>query len=306
MLPKLAIVIPAYKHQFLRETLASIARQTCKDFNLYIGDDASPNPIGEIVEEFRGKHDFTYHRFDDNMGSTSLVTHWRRCIEMTRGEEWLMILGDDDYLSGNYIEEFWRKFSEINEKGFNVVRFASIEVFPETKSFSSLFMHPEVEKASDSYFRKLSKESRSSLSEYIFRTSSFHKYGFKDFPLGWHSDDLAWLEFSEFGNIYSINGAVSYISKSNHSISGSQEKQLEKEQAKYLFLRYLLTKRINVFRRDQRIKLILRFEFSVFNDENFLIKDLFLLLSLFANYFSIFRALKVFWHFLLRRFSRSL
>lgn len=39
---KLAIVIPAYKGRFLKETLDSIAVQAHKDeFVLYIGDDAN-------------------------------------------------------------------------------------------------------------------------------------------------------------------------------------------------------------------------------------------------------------------------
>ena len=39
---KLAIIIPAYKQRFLRETLDSIAKQNNHDFTVYIGDDASP------------------------------------------------------------------------------------------------------------------------------------------------------------------------------------------------------------------------------------------------------------------------
>lgn len=39
---KLAIIIPAYKPRFLRETLDSIAKQNNHDFTVYIGDDASP------------------------------------------------------------------------------------------------------------------------------------------------------------------------------------------------------------------------------------------------------------------------
>jgi len=101
----LAIVISAYKHQFLRETLNSIANQSCKDFNLYIGDDDSPNPIGEIIEEFRDKLDLVCKRFDENLGGKSLVAHWKRCIEMTLSEEWLIILGDDDLISENHVED---------------------------------------------------------------------------------------------------------------------------------------------------------------------------------------------------------
>ena len=45
----LAIVIPAYKATFLAAALDSIAAQTCRDFTLYIGDDCSPNNLGDIL-----------------------------------------------------------------------------------------------------------------------------------------------------------------------------------------------------------------------------------------------------------------
>ena len=46
---KIAIVIPAYKCRFLRQTLDSIVVQTCRSFTVYIGDDASPQNRKEIV-----------------------------------------------------------------------------------------------------------------------------------------------------------------------------------------------------------------------------------------------------------------
>lgn len=46
---KIAIVIPAYKCRFLRQTLDSIVVQTCRSFTVYIGDDASPQNLKEIV-----------------------------------------------------------------------------------------------------------------------------------------------------------------------------------------------------------------------------------------------------------------
>ena len=45
---KIAIVIPAYKCRFLRQTLDSIVVQTCRSFTVYIGDDASPQNLKEI------------------------------------------------------------------------------------------------------------------------------------------------------------------------------------------------------------------------------------------------------------------
>ena len=49
---KLAIIIPAYKPDYLEETLESLTKQTNKDFKIYIGDDASPFYLENIVELF--------------------------------------------------------------------------------------------------------------------------------------------------------------------------------------------------------------------------------------------------------------
>lgn len=49
---RLAIIIPAYKENFLFETLQSLANQTNKDFNVYVGDDCSPYDLQSIVSRF--------------------------------------------------------------------------------------------------------------------------------------------------------------------------------------------------------------------------------------------------------------
>lgn len=61
---KIAIVIPAYKCRFLRQTLDSIVVQTCRSFTVYIGDDASPQNLKEIVSDYADKMNIVYRRFD--------------------------------------------------------------------------------------------------------------------------------------------------------------------------------------------------------------------------------------------------
>ena len=48
----LAIIIPAYKDTYLRETLDSLVSQTINDFVVYIGDDCSPYNLKSIVNEY--------------------------------------------------------------------------------------------------------------------------------------------------------------------------------------------------------------------------------------------------------------
>lgn len=57
---KIAIVIPAYKCRFLRQTLDSIVVQTCRSFTVYIGDDASPQNLKEIVSDYADKMNIVY------------------------------------------------------------------------------------------------------------------------------------------------------------------------------------------------------------------------------------------------------
>ena len=77
---ELAIIIPAYKGRFLGAALDSLARQSCMDFTVYVGDDCSPEDIGEIVSKYAGSIDIVYRKFEDNLGGTDLSAHWERAM----------------------------------------------------------------------------------------------------------------------------------------------------------------------------------------------------------------------------------
>lgn len=265
----LAIIIPYYKLTFFEDTLQSLANQIDKRFKVYIGDDASPeNPIG-LIENFKGQFDFIYHRFENNFGSTSLSKQWERCIELSGNEEWLMILGDDDVLANNVIQNFHTHLLEIKRKRVSVIRFATQIIDGFGNNIDKVHTHPQQEKASESFWRKYEGKSRSSLSEYFFKRNSYLQYGFKDYPLGWYSDDIAWLEFSNFQNIYSINDANVLIRVSEKSISGQSNNHLQKSQAAYMFYYTLSNKYLSHFSKQQRLKCIARVEREYFKNKSF-------------------------------------
>ncbi len=94
----IAIVIPYYKLTYFEKTLQSLAEQTDKKFNVYIGNDASDEDPEELLFKYKDKINFNYHKFNTNLGGTSLTKQWERCIDLSLDEEWIMILGDDDYI----------------------------------------------------------------------------------------------------------------------------------------------------------------------------------------------------------------
>jgi len=62
-----------------------------------------------------------------------------------------MILGDDDSLMPNCIEEFYQNLPEIEGIKCKVVRYATVVNDVVHKKFSDVFTHPKIENATDFY-----------------------------------------------------------------------------------------------------------------------------------------------------------
>lgn len=261
----LAIIIPYYKLSFFEATLQSLAAQTCQDFKVYIGNDASTEDPVDLLQHFQGQFDFVYRRFETNLGGVSLTQQWERCITLSENEPWLMILGDDDILGEKAVEEFYKNLEEIETIGCNVVRFATQIIDGKGKAISEVYEHPKLEKAKDSFWRKFKGETRSSLSEYIFSRAAYSKYGFKDYPLAWHSDDRAWLEFADGNTILSINQVLIYIRMSSMNISGKGDNLENKRLASYAFYEGVADDYLSFFNKKQRLKLIAKAERQFFD-----------------------------------------
>lgn len=256
----LAIVIPYYNLEFFDKTLLSLAQQTNQQFTVYVGDDASPHTPIKLIDAVKDKISISYNRFETNLGSTSLVKHWERCIGLIADEDWIMLLGDDDVLDSKCVEQFYKHLDTIEKQSIQVVRYASQVIDAQDKVISNLFTHPDMEPSTYAFYRKLRKYTRASLSEHIFKKKTYECNGFKDFPLAWHADDLAWLEFTDFKTIYTINDAVVSIRYSNKSISGKQDNLEKKEAARFQFFKILVFKYLRHFTGKQRLAILDEFD----------------------------------------------
>ncbi|PWA09937.1 glycosyltransferase [Flavobacterium laiguense] len=255
----LAIIIPYYKLTFFDATLQSLANQTNQKFKVYIGDDASPENPTDLLEKYKGKFDFLHHRFDKNLGRTSLIKQWERCIALSGNEEWIMILGDDDVLDDNVVESFYSHFREFNGLS-NVVRFATVELNEKDHSISNIYVHPRLEKGLNFFIRKLKWETRSSLSEYVFKRQAYLKHHFKEYFSGFYSDDMAWIDFSEDKPIYTINESVVTIRISDISLSGIADRDIVK-QAEYLYLNFFYDNKLSCLSKTNRLFVLKKIEF---------------------------------------------
>ena len=260
----ISILIPYYKIIFFRETLLSLSNQTHQGFQVYIFDDNSSESPKELLEEFKNKFSFTYHKFENNLGGISLVKHWERCLNLVNNSEWLMILGDDDVLDPNVVANFYRKKDEIDSLDINVLRFSTEMINEKGIVTSQVYTFPEVEPAIESLMNKLMGLTRSSLSEYVFRRAKFADYSFKEFPSALFTDDILILEHSSFKNIFTINSSIIQIRKSSINLSGGA-KISNRYKAILDFYRTLLLDFNSKFNKEQIQYIENKIEREIFN-----------------------------------------
>ncbi len=260
MSPQLAIVIPYYKAAFFKETLQSVLDQTNKEFKLYIADDASPESYEqETAKLLRSEVHYSYHRFETNAGQQSLVSHWNRAIALTKEEPWLCILGDDDLISPNFVAQFYESLPMLESQPSNLLRMGHQRIDQHGESLGPACQHPALQMSTKAFEAKYYGNATSSLSEYVFRRSVYEEVGFRDYPLAWCSDDMAWLEFSQGLPILGNNKAILSFRLSSESISGRAEKD-RKNEAKKQFFSHLVNHKWSLFSKSTRLKNLRKLE----------------------------------------------
>lgn len=234
----LAIIVPAFRHLFLKEALESIVNQTCSSFNVYIGNDNGPAEIDKIVEPFLQKNNFHYTRFEKNLGKSSLVKQWIRCIGLSENEPWIWIFADDDIMDKECVASFYNYKS--NRKNIDLLRFNQKTINNYGSITFEQELHPETENIEEFLKRRFSFSTNSSVSEFIFSRNVFQKHSIPDFPLAWNSDDATWILFGKENGIQTIPGPFVYWRISGSNISSENHDLIkDKDKANLEYLKWL-------------------------------------------------------------------
>jgi glycosyltransferase involved in cell wall biosynthesis len=237
---RLAIVLAAFKPTYLRQAVESVLSQTSRDFNLYIFDDASPH---NLRDELHGLPEAinSYHRFDENVGATSIVQQWRRCISHTNNEPWIWIFSDDDLMDKNCVESF---FDELNgSPNHPAYRFNTRKIDAHDSVIRKNHF-PEQFDAAEFLNLKLSYKEESYIVETIFSRSAYQKVGgIPDLPYAWAADDLFNAKIADLGTIRTIPGAMVSWRFSDENISGKKSASgaLDKIKASQNFVHWINT-----------------------------------------------------------------
>ena len=196
---KYSFVLPAYKAAYLRESIESILNQTYREFELIIVNDASPEDLSSIVDNYQDER-IQYYVNETNLGGTDLVAQWNHCITFAKGE-YLILASDDDVYHPDYLEKmnalvdkypkvsvFRSRVQHMNADGF--IRGES-EVLDEYLSYVGFLyaMHQGL--------------ICSGLAYHIFKREELLNIGgFVNFPAAWIADDATVISLAKNGVVF--------------------------------------------------------------------------------------------------------
>ena len=297
---RLAIVIPYYKIDFFEETLKSVADQTDQRFTLYIGNDASPSDPLPLIQKYFKEDEYRYFNYIKNIGGKNLAMQWERILENVT-EEWFLILGDDDMIAENFVEEFYKNLYEVNNLDISVIRYSQRWVNELNKPISTSTYFPVVNTTKDIWRSKYFDYVPSSLSEHIFRKDIYNIYHFYKLPLAWYTDDVAILQFSRDKGVFFINNSSATIRISNSNISGKKDNEAQKKEAKYLYEEFILNHYYHYFSNKELLKAIDLHIYETWKTKKKLKINLFKIYFKYGNWFRLLKAPKTYFNLNIKR-----
>ena len=251
------ITIPAYKSQFLKEAIESVATQTYQDWELVIVDDCSPEDLRAVAEPFLKDSRIRYYRNEKNCGAVDVVDNWNICLEKATGD-YIICIGDDDRLKPCCLEVYQSLIEA--HPDLNVYHCLT-EIIDETGTvIDAQEKRPEWESALSMLWNRWDHRNKQFIGDFCYRTSYLKaEGGYYKLPLAWGSDDITALRAAKEQGIantqevcfqYRNNGQTITSSADNAKIKieafvaqhcwfsaflqEQSEKKLSEEDARYL------------------------------------------------------------------------
>lgn len=215
---KFSITIPAYKSKYLFEAIESCLAQTYQDFEVIIVDDASPENLKTVVNQF---HDgrIRYFRNEKNCGALNVVDNWNICLSYATGD-YIICMGDDDRLLPNCLEVY----ASLMEKYPNLAIYHGLtEIIDENGNVSNI---QEARPEREGVFSMINGRLRNHRTQYIgdwvmSREKLNQMQGYVNMPYAWGSDDLTAFKLALYDGVANTQIPVFQYRVSSLTISNS-------------------------------------------------------------------------------------
>lgn len=261
------IAIPAYKSVFLAEAIQSALNQTYSCIELVIVNDKSPFNIEGVVKTFNDPR-IRYYENEENLGKTSIVLNWNRCLEYAKGD-FFVLLCDDDLLAPSFVEELVKLANQFITCNIFHARRALIFENGEIQEENTW---PQHETYNDFFISKFKGQRRHTITEFLYRTNVLRINGYIDFPIAYYSDDATILSICRTGGICSSLQVLAYYRYNDQHVSGNLLLNYRKIDACFEFYDWLELDPLYVKNKDLVDNFLHSGIFSYFLDAPFITK----------------------------------
>lgn len=224
-MPTISFIMPAFKKAFLAEAIQSILQQTFDDWELVIVDDASPEPLKQVVESFSDER-IRFYRNQENLGGENLVNQWNHCIQYATGD-FIVLAADDDLYEPVFCEEVIKLISKYPDVDLVRARVQQIDENGNNLPYSD-GLFPELSSKYEYLHDWITAKVFSCVGNFAFRRSALLQLGgFIDFPCAFGSDIATPIALSVNGVANTSDMLFNFRQSGNH-LSGDCSRYREK------------------------------------------------------------------------------
>lgn len=212
-----SILLPAYKAKYLKECIDSVISQTYDNFELIIVDDASPEDLYSIVDQFADCR-IRYYRNDVNFGAINVVDNWNKCLSFAKGD-YVICLGDDDKLLPYCLEEYSYLIKKYPNMG---VYHGWTEIIDDNSQFIDITsLRSEYESVFSMIWHRWNGRQQY-IGDFLFDAKVLNSIGgFYKLPLAWGSDDITSILCAKNKGIANTQRIVFQYRRNPETISSS-------------------------------------------------------------------------------------
>ncbi len=184
---KISIVVPAFKIKYLQECIDSILAQTYKKIELIIINDASPEDIDSVVNQYNDLR-IKYYKNEKGFGGYNVIKNWNKCLKYATGD-FLICMGDDDKLLPNCLSDYVRLIEKY--PGLDIYHSRTCFINEKSEYIGIQTAAPEIESVYSLIWHVWNGR-ETLIGDFLFRTKSLRTFGgFYYEPWAWHSDRIS-------------------------------------------------------------------------------------------------------------------
>ena len=232
---KFSVLVPAFKKSFLAECIASILKQTYRNFEIIIVNDASPEDLDSVVHGFDDSR-IRYYVNEVNFGAERVVDNWNRCLSLSDGD-YVICMGDDDKLCENCLEEYASLIR--SRPGIGLLHGWTHIIDDDSNVVEATTHRCSEESAMSMLWHRVTAYTDQFIGDFCFNSAMLKEDGgFHFLPMAWGSDEISTIKAAAHNGVMNTQKVVFEYRMNSRTISRSGKEE-EKISATILLDRWV-------------------------------------------------------------------